>query len=48
MVAGAILACLDKDNDIQVIGVNYSETAEPGAEAYPMIIEYQTELIESK
>jgi len=48
MVAGAILACLDKDNDIQVIGAKYNETGDPIGEAYPMIIEYKPELIESK
>jgi hypothetical protein len=44
---GAVLACLDKDVDIQYVGTIYNAEGNPTDEAFPMIVQYQPELAES-
>jgi hypothetical protein len=48
LTVGAILACLDKDVDIQYIGTAYNDEGKPIGEAVPMVVQYQTELVESE
>ncbi len=38
---GAILACLDKDESIQIIGTSYNDEGNFKGDPYPMIIEYK-------
>lgn len=43
---GAILACLNRDEDIQVIGTAYDDDGKYKGEPFPMIIEYKPSLLE--
>jgi hypothetical protein len=43
MTLGVILACLEEDRDIQLIGSQYKSDGRPdGSSAFPMIFEYST------
>lgn len=43
MTLGVILACLEEDRDIQLVGSRYKEDGRPdGSSAFPMIFEYTT------
>lgn len=44
---GAILACLNRDEDIQIIGTTYDEDGKIKGESFPMIIEYKPSLLET-
>jgi hypothetical protein len=47
LTVGAILACLDKDADIQYIGTAYNDEGKPIGDAVPMVVQYQPELAEN-
>lgn len=44
MVAGMILSCLHRDNDIQLIGTRYNNIADPEGELFPIYISFEPEL----
>jgi hypothetical protein len=43
---GAILACLDKDENVEYIGTDYDENGNPTETSYPVVVEYKPEPIE--
>lgn len=46
LTVGAILACMDKDVDIQYIGTRYNDQGNPTGEAFPLLVQFQPELAE--
>ncbi len=43
IMLGAVLACLDKDEDVEYIGADYDEAGNPTGPSFPVIVEYRAE-----
>ena len=44
MVAGMVLSCLDRDNDIQLVGTKYNSIAQPEGPLFPIHISFEPEI----
>lgn len=44
MVAGMVLSCLDRDNDIQLMGTKYDSSAKPEGSLFPIHISFEPEM----
>jgi hypothetical protein len=44
MVAGMVLSCLDRDNDIQLVGTKYNRIAQPEGPLFPIHISFEPEI----